>query len=82
MVDFHLGDKVMWITERELGIIIDLLDYEGEDVGMIGVLLDASKEFRHLKARDCELHIPADPIDEIDDWIKRGGAGFPPSDCY
>lgn len=82
MVDFHLGDRVMWITEREPGIIIDLLDYEGERVGMIGVFLVDKKEFKSLKARDCELHTPPDPVDEIDQWIKNGGVGFPPSDCY
>lgn len=82
MVDFHLGDRVMWITERQSGIIIDLLDYEGENIGMIGVLFDDTKEFQSLKARDCELYSPPDPVDDIDRWIANGGVGFPPSDCY
>lgn len=82
MIDFHLGDRVMWITEREPGIVIDLLDYEGENMGMIGVLLSSTKEFRSLKARDCELYNPSDPVDELDQWIEDGNIGFPPSDCY
>jgi hypothetical protein len=81
MVDFHLGDRVMWITERQPGIIIDLLDYEGENIGMIGVLLN-TKEFRSLKARDCEIYNPPVPTSDLDQWIKDGNIGFPPSDCY
>lgn len=82
MSDFHLGDRVMWITERETGIIIDLLDYEEKKIGLIGVILDSTKEFRQLKARDCKLYSFPDPLKELNEWLEQGNNSFPPGDCY
>ena len=82
MVDFYLGDCITWITEKETGIIIDLLDYEGEEAGIVGIILDETKKFELIKACDCELYSPPDPLEELDEWLAAGNVGFPRSDYY
>jgi hypothetical protein len=59
MDDFHLGDRIFWIPSCRIGIIIDLLDYEGERLGIIGVMLDTPKEFKSLDAIECNRFEPS-----------------------
>jgi len=87
MVDFHLGDRVMWVTQKETGIVIDLLDYEGEDQGLIGVLLDSTKQAHHVSAKECTPY-ERPPSSWMDDltmqekyYIEVEGR-YPPNDYY
>lgn len=85
MEDFRLGDRIMWLPQKETAIIIDLLEYDGERRGMIGILLDTSKEMHAAAAKECVLYQPEpepDPLEVIDAWLANGGQGFPQSDCY
>jgi len=87
MVDFHLGDRVMWVARKETGIVIDLLDYEGEDQGLIGVLLDSTKQVHHVSAKDCvpyEQPPPSwkDGLDPQDVYYIETEGRYPPNDYY
>ncbi len=75
-MDFRLGDRVYWISERAVAIIIDLLEYDGEARGHIGLLIEKTKESRTVLARACRPHTVEDLFEDYD------GPGFPPSDCY
>lgn len=83
MEDFHLGDRVTWLPEKRIGIIIDLLDYEGGDSGMIGVFMDNGREIRSINANECLVFkaIPTRWEDELEDY-GDGVYGWPKSDCY
>lgn len=90
MDDFHLGDRVEWLTQRRLtidggetyraGIIIDLLDYEGSRRGVVGVLFDNPREMQSIPAIECRLATRPNWEDEYD-W-DPDRLGFPPSDVY
>jgi hypothetical protein len=82
-MDFHLGDRVHWISEKRSGIIIDLLDYEGESAGTIGVLMDDAREVKSIRACECRTYTPTPTKweDELEDY-GDGCYGWPRSDCY
>lgn len=52
-MDFHLGERVLWVVQKETAIIINLLDYEGNDRGLIGILLDSTRHVFSVKADTC-----------------------------
>lgn len=88
MDDFHLGDRVIWTANCRLGIIIDLLDYEGGRRGVIGVVLDNPKEFKSISAAECKRHEPPD-IDDGDfndcrqlSWLDDDDTGRLGNDVY
>jgi hypothetical protein len=87
MLDFRLGDRVMWVTRKEMGIVTDLLDYEGGDKGLIGVLLNSTKQIHHISAKECTLHekLPTswkDGLDPQDIYYIEVEGRFPPNDYY
>lgn len=75
-MDFRLGDKVCWMPKKAAAIVMDLLEYDGEDRGHIGILIEKTKESHTVLARECKPYA-------IDDLFRdHDGPGFPPSDCY
>ena len=81
-MDFHLGDRIFWLPHKKAGIIIDLLEYDCERKGKVGILLDETKVRHTVEASKCVLYDPPQRLDpEIDELIDHYG-GFPPSDVY